>query len=692
MERPPVISSFAATPSFVITGHSSKLVWSVTGASNISISGIGTVTGTGIQVTPAADTEYVLTATNKFGSTQAKTALAVFAPPTTWFAPIGATVAIPEVQGAADYFELFSKTAPWSRAASHVTVFKMYTAMLDLDDSTLRAMFADLKRRHIAFAIEWGPLDQPNGCGIGEGFDGTSGLHYAQRIRDLGGSLQYIAFDEPADGAMLYGGPGACHWTALQTAQNAAKNVAQAQSVFPDVVVGDIEVVPNDGAPDWLAAYAQWVDAWQAVTGKPLAFFHFDIAWSSDWKPAAAALTQMLKKRNIPAGHIYNGDDGTSDPTWMALAETHMTDFETHAGLLPDAVIFQSWQQYPKHLLPETDPTAFTYLIDRYFRTRTTLTASGDATTVRGQLTEQDSGGPIATAPITVTATPLSGTGVQSTYTATGTIPARTRYVTFGVRAGTECIWPLPAAFSVSQFILNAGSAATIAADFTNLLNGWGYSGAPSVLQVNNGNLEVVVDPGESLILNHAPIPFAAVGAPYTFSVSATVPVGSSGNACLAAIFQDATPTEFARVSLPLRPQPISVGPVQTTADGSFSLGLASLPPVSVQLWADYPGTDSLWPAAAVIPTGTALPLRVATASLPDGIRGTDYSQALAASGGQSPYLWVGIGLPSGLMLHQDGTVTGTATAAGRYTVSVSLIDDSVPPQIVDVSLPVVIH
>ena len=131
------------------------LKWSVTGATSLSIDALGPVTGTSTQITPNADASYVLTATNQYGSTQAQTTVAVFPPPAVWFAPIGATSAIP-VQGASDYFDLFSTNAAWLNAASHVAVFKMYSQMLDLDDATLRNVFADLKRRHIAFAIEWG--------------------------------------------------------------------------------------------------------------------------------------------------------------------------------------------------------------------------------------------------------------------------------------------------------------------------------------------------------------------------------------------------------------------------------------------------------------------------------------------------------------------------------------------------------
>ena len=65
--QPPVIQSLAVSPSWVTTGDSATLKWSVTGATSLSLSTVGVVGGTGTQVTPAADTAYTLTATNQFG-------------------------------------------------------------------------------------------------------------------------------------------------------------------------------------------------------------------------------------------------------------------------------------------------------------------------------------------------------------------------------------------------------------------------------------------------------------------------------------------------------------------------------------------------------------------------------------------------------------------------------------------------
>jgi hypothetical protein len=692
-----VIASFLANPSWVTTGQSSTLVWSVRGATSLSIDRVGAVTGASFRVTPAADTAYVLTATNEFGSTQAQTPLAVFAPPTTWLAPIGATKAIPEVQGAADYFDLFSPTAPWSRAASHVTVFKMYARMLDLDDATLRNMFADLKRRHIAFAIEWGALEPVDSCAWTEGFDSAgSGLHYAQRIRDLGGTLQYVAFDEPFQHtSFLYQGPGACLWSAQQIAQYASHDLAEIQSVFPDVVVGDIEVLPDSDSVDtWLGAYQQWVDAWRAETGKHFAFFHFDVAWTSDWKAPAAALARALRARHIPVGQIYIGDvDAGSDASWIASAVQHTADVEIGVGLTPDQVIFQSWEPRPTHVLPEADPTAFTYVIDRYFRARTRLTLNAAAGTAQGQLTGPG-GGPLAQTTIELTAIPLSGNGQVAAYQFSGTAPMGTQSVVFGARVGMEgcdLVGTQPAEFSLTDFALDAGAVGKLSDDFAQGLNGWGTWGTAAAPHLQGTSLDVLVPSGQSLGLNSISLPLSASGATYTFTVHAAIPSGGVGGGCVIAVFLNAGNVEITRAVVPLVPLSLNIGQGQTDANGGYSVPLMPQPD-GTSLTAQYAGSDALWPAGASAVLGPQSVPVVATGSLPDGTVGKAYTQVLTASGGIAPYLWVAGPLPPGLTISSGGTLAGTPTVAGTYTLSLSVVDHAASPQAADASRQLVIH
>ena len=82
-----MIVSFTARPSWVTTGQSTTLSWSVSEAKNPGIRGIGAVSGGSVSIKPVADTDYLLTAINQFGATQMHASVAVYAPPTYWFAP-----------------------------------------------------------------------------------------------------------------------------------------------------------------------------------------------------------------------------------------------------------------------------------------------------------------------------------------------------------------------------------------------------------------------------------------------------------------------------------------------------------------------------------------------------------------------------------------------------------------------------
>src|ERR1700716_3483965 len=88
--------------------------------------------------------------------------------------------------------------------------------------------------------------------------------------------------------------------------------------------------------------------------------------------------------------------------------------------------------------------------------------------------------------------------------------------------------------------------------------------------------------------------------------------------------------------------------------------------------------------SSAPPPTGTITtppPLAIATASLPDGVVGTPYSQAIQATGGVAPFTWfVSVGtLPHNLKLDNSNTskltISGTPDmqqAAVRFTLEVT--------------------
>jgi C1A family cysteine protease len=86
----PTIASFNASPQNITPGQSSKLSWSVTGATSISIDGgIGTVDGSSTDVSPSKTTVYTLIAANSAGTAVATTSVTV--------SP-GSGIVLPEVE------------------------------------------------------------------------------------------------------------------------------------------------------------------------------------------------------------------------------------------------------------------------------------------------------------------------------------------------------------------------------------------------------------------------------------------------------------------------------------------------------------------------------------------------------------------------------------------------------------------
>jgi hypothetical protein len=680
-QGPPVISVFTASPTDAVTGHRITLSWTVAGATDVSISSVGAVTGNSTDVHPTTDTDYVLTAKNAAGTVTQHVQVTIYPPPVNWFAPFPHNTS--GDPGVLDFFALFDAGAPWDAAAAHIQVFKMYEQIMAFPDSSLRTMFADLRRRHIALALEFGPLLVTT-CGGGEGFRDDRGLQTAQRIHDLGGVLQYIAFDEPYFFGAIADGTNACHYTPDEVAANAKQSVDTLRTVFPDLVVGDIEVIPADatvvsgGTPDtrWLDGYQRWVDAWQRVTGEPLAFFDFDVAIDGDWRGSVEAMRRALKIRSVPFGLIYVGE-GNSDAEWVASAAQFASDYENKGGTVPDRRIFQSWIRFPTHALPETDPSTFTYAINRYFRPRTQLVMQSSGGTLRGQLSTVQPANPVAGATVAVTAVPLAATGLTETYSESGMIPVGTQSVVFGARVNTECAGGGATDVQLTDFVLNAGST-QLTADFSAQLLGWGYTGNPDVVAPTNGGLHVVVSASEYIGLNHEGQPLAADGAAYQLQARAALAQGELGNGCLIAAFLDSGGAELSRASIFMVPQPVDLGMPVSASDGSFTQDMTLAPAVDYELWASFAGTDSLWPSAANARVASG-DVSIDTTVLPNASVGVPYTQTLSASGGRPPYLWVASGLPAGLELLSTGVLQGSPTAAGNYTVDVTAIDDATP-------------
>jgi len=298
--------------------------------------------------------------------------------PLVWFAPLPplAITAGRDFTGSDDFMNLFKPNAAWQEAAAQIQVFKLYGEWVayKATDAQIKQAVDDLKRRGIALAVEAGPLNAPSDCGQGvESFAGTQeGLKIAQRIKNAGGTLTFIALDEPYFFAHVYDGPNACQWVVEKIAKEVDSYIQVVQRIFPDVKVGDTE--PLAGAAN-AQAYMDWLDTFKSVNGYDFAFLHMDIDWSRPaWADEVIAIQEHGKQINVPVGIIYTGNAfDKTDQDWLSAAGERVKKLELEKNASPDHILFQSWNDKPDHVLPETTEFTFTNFVDTYFTDKSAL-------------------------------------------------------------------------------------------------------------------------------------------------------------------------------------------------------------------------------------------------------------------------------------------------------------------------------
>jgi hypothetical protein len=524
--------------------------------------------------------------------------------PLIWFTPHPETRLPTFNKGSADFFDLFDPSAAWSTAANHVQIFKIYDnialARTPTDDE-YRTVIDGVRQRGMALAMELGPLPtEPFNTECGQGVEGSSGKYAVdtvQRIKSLGGTVDFVAFDEPLAFGHFYDGANACHWSVERVASEVAVFVEMLRAVEPNVVVGDIEpawIAPEIGA----AEVAAWLEAYQQAAGEPLGFFHLDVDWARDgWPNVAHDIESAVRAQGVPFGIIYNGGEGaSSDEEWLQLAAERAYQFEQVAGGRPDHVNFQTWHFYPTRVLPESDLAAFTGLINRYFGERTVIELADSARPVLKTV----AGVPVAGVPVAINALPLDGP--PQTLAFDGTVPLGAESAVVVVRVNSEEAGPGPADLNVHEVSYSEDGGQTNAVRnprFRQGLEGWASfgEGNATVMASDQGDgrmLHLTASPSQLLHVDSLEFDVTA-GAGFSWDVSAAVPIESADSAYVALIFLAGT--EIERHILPLAPQPLDVGQLVTGSSGEIPLDTTGVEAGRYRLIIDYNGDMRYWPA-----------------------------------------------------------------------------------------------
>ncbi|MEW6438575.1 MAG: carboxypeptidase-like regulatory domain-containing protein [Pseudomonadota bacterium] len=484
--------------------------------------------------------------------------------------------------------------AAWPTVAAHARVAKLSAGNIENTRAAdLKVVIDEVRRRHMALALEIGPLVRTPQCAPPTESYGHAGETEAilQRIRSAGGMLDYVAMDEP----FYYGhvDPGGCRLPSAEIARQVAASIAAMRKIFPKLKVGDIEVVDADRGR--AAALAQWADDIRAATGEPLAFLHTDVAWSELAIRNLPPLAVALHQRQVPFGIIYDGDaDVSSDAEWARSALDHIAEIETVLGLRPDAAIFQIWTRYPTHVLPETTPGTLTNLALAYLRPAATLSITRHGNTISGRLTDA-AGRPVAGASIAVTAVDVGARTEPLVRSISGTTPPGAASVVVGIRVDREGACACDGEGGAVVGGLNYQEQGTGKHQVVSPVH-LPIDGAPASFRT------IRIAPGVTFNPNLKQ--FAVTpGTPYTFSapIAATASAEHAGYATL--IFLDAAGKGLKRDFLWFSPSRRDAGVTTTDGDGRFKF---DLPPamalVQPELRAAFTGTASLRGALAIAP------------------------------------------------------------------------------------------
>jgi hypothetical protein len=254
-----------------------------------------------------------------------------------WYAPAYSSTYFQSILDNPNLFET---------VADDIKVFKLYGYQTAWTTSSLKALFAYATADHIQIGVEAPALVAAEGqLGYGvEGF-GTPGslVSFLDLVKSVGGTLSYIGWDEP----WYFGSASTGYYTDAQIATQVAAAATTAESVFPDIQIGDIE--PVGGVISNPTALEAWWSAYDVASGKPFTSFQADLqSWVPGWQADFASVITASHANGTLVGAIINGiGSADTDDTWATQAVANANQILSTPDLRPDFLVVQSWQAYP---------------------------------------------------------------------------------------------------------------------------------------------------------------------------------------------------------------------------------------------------------------------------------------------------------------------------------------------------------
>ena len=276
--------------------------------------------------------------------------------------------------GMQDYMGLVNDPAAWRASAAKVSVFKVSAQFILVGSpDMIRRVFNGMHARHIRMAVEMGSVVRLDPCGGGEGYAPQDMADkMGKKLRALGVTLDDMSLDEPVwyaheiKSGMTPLHQPFCAYPLKVVAQRSAMSVKAMRKYFPHVQVGIIDVVSTSLVPPAQLAHdeGEYARLLQDEIGAPLAYFHADIAWRTNWQAALPLMRREMRALHIPFGIVIGGSPNQrTSEAWVDVALQRLKAIEADPATRPDQIVAQSWQNLPTHMLPETQPGTETYLL-----------------------------------------------------------------------------------------------------------------------------------------------------------------------------------------------------------------------------------------------------------------------------------------------------------------------------------------
>lgn len=484
-----------------------------------------------------------------------------------------------------DAGDMWTPDAPWEKVAHAASVIQLPPPnVANARDVDLKVMLDDVKRRHIALALEASLLLKTPQCNSNtEAYSDPGATELLlNKIKRNGGDLKYLIMDEPFYFGHRYSGPTACHEAPEALAQRIGEMTVAARRIFPGLQVGTVDVV--DASRPWVDELLAWADTYKRVTGEPLAFFHADVAWSDPAMRNLKPLEAGLRARHIPFGVIYNADaEVNSDATFIDSARRHMGEVGSVFGVHPDTAILQTWVKYPTHMLPETQSGSETNLALQTLQPAPVLDLHRTDGELQGRLLD-GAGHPVAGVQVIGEAIDVAGRLAPTLHQATGKVPANaaSALVEIRINADGACGGDGIAAVGLMHY-------AEPSTGLRQEIQPFSRPNAPAIRQV-----KVSKTSSDAPNLKQFPV---TRGADYAFGA----PISASVNAELAGFvsltFRDAAQKPIVSTVLWLHPGVRQLGAPTTDGEGRFRM---AIPPEVTQAGAEvrvyYPGSNTLRP------------------------------------------------------------------------------------------------